>query len=107
MVPCDTVDGPRLDDRKIQWLLTLASKAEAASPQSAEVAAEVRAELSRALGGGLCAAEAQQRLTALCMDGEVREFMRKMIAELPFLVGQLVGDPCKQDLGAAAERWLP
>lgn len=95
-----------LDDAKIYWLLDLAAKARASNPETAPVAARVEQQLKDALGKNMCAAEAQRYVSAMCADPATYDFMQKMVKELPFYVRPLVGDPCKQDLVAAANKWL-
>lgn len=105
-LPAVSVACDRLDDAKIYWLLDLAAKARASNPQSASVADTVAQQLRGALGKNMCAAEAQRYVSAMCADPAIYDFMQKMVKELPFYVRPFVGDPCKQDLVAAANRWL-
>lgn len=101
------VDCARLDDKKIFWLLDLVAKAKASNPDQAAVADHVDGQLRSVLGQNICAEEAQIYVGAMCADPGVRNFMHLMTKELPFFVRPLVGDPCTQDLVAAADRWLP
>ncbi len=96
----------RLDDAKIQWLLNLVAKAKSSNPDQAGVAAGVERQLNAALGKNMCAEEAQIYIGNMCADPAVKNFMGLMVKELPFFVRPLVGDPCKQDLVAAAEKYL-
>ncbi len=96
----------RLDDAKIQWLLNLVGKARSSNPDQAGVAAGVERQLHDALGKNMCAEEAQIYIGNMCADRAVKNFMGLMVKELPFFVRPLVGDPCKQDLVAAAEKYL-
>lgn len=100
-------DCARLDDPKVAWLLRLAAKAKAANPDQAEVAARVEQQLTAAYGRNMCAQEAQIYVGQMCAEAGTKRFMEAMVKELPFFVRPLVGDPCKHDLVAAAERWLP
>jgi hypothetical protein len=104
-VACDS--GKRLDDRKVNWLIDLAAKAGAANPDQAAVAARVDQQLREALGKNMCAEEAQIHISNMCADASTRKFMALMVKELPFFVRPMVGDPCSQDLVAAANKWLP
>lgn len=97
----------RLDDAKIQWLLSLVAKAKAANPADAAVAGRLDAQVRSGLGQNMCAAEAQSHVSAMCADPAVWSFMQKMVKELPFFVRPLVGDPCTKDLVMAAHRYLP
>lgn len=83
----------RLDDRKINWLLTLVAKTKSANPSDAAVADRLDAHLRTGLGKNLCAEEAQKHISNLCGDQAVHSFMQKMVKELPFFVRPLVGDP--------------
>lgn len=100
-VMCD-----RLDDDKIYWLLDLVAKTRQSNPDQAAVADHVERQLRSVLGKNLCAEEAQAYISNLCVDDAVRRFMNLMVRELPFFVRPMVGDPCTQDLVAAANRWL-
>ncbi len=99
--------GAALDDRKINWLLNLVAKAKDANPDQAAVADRVAGQLRSALGKNMCAEEAQVHIEGMCADRGTKEFMALMVKELPFFVRPLVGDPCKHDLVAAANKWLP
>ena len=99
--------GAALDDRKINWLLNLVAKAKDANPDEAAVADRVAGQLRSALGKNMCAEEAQVHIEGMCADRGTKEFMALMVKELPFFVRPLVGDPCKHDLVAAANKWLP
>jgi hypothetical protein len=99
--------GAALDDRKINWLLNLVAKAKDSNPDQAAVADRVAGQLRSALGKNMCAEEAQVHIEGMCADRGTKEFMELMVKELPFFVRPLVGDPCKHDLVAAANKWLP
>lgn len=99
--------GARLDDAKINWLLDLVAKAKAANPDQAAVADRVAGQLRSAMGKNMCAEEAQIHIEGMCADKGTKTFMALMVKELPFFIRPLVGDPCKQDLVAAANKWLP
>ncbi|CAN5753101.1 hypothetical protein BH23ACT12_BH23ACT12_18970 [soil metagenome] len=99
--------GATLDDKKINWLLDLVAKAKEANPDQAAVADRVAGQLRSALGKNMCAEEAQAHIEGMCADKGTKQFMALMVKELPFFVRPLVGDPCKQDLIAAADKWLP
>ena len=96
----------RLNDRMIEWTRRLAAKTRDANPGTEAVAARVDAHLAGGLGTNMCAAEAQQHLSAFCGDPAVFDFMQKMVKELPFFVRPLVGDPCKHDLVRVAQKYL-
>ncbi|MEX2586834.1 MAG: hypothetical protein WD602_02425 [Actinomycetota bacterium] len=104
--PATAVNCDRLDDKKIYWLLDLVAKTKAANPDQAAVADHIDAKLRAQLGQNICAEEAQIYIGAMCNDPGVRNFMHLMVKELPFFVRPMVGDPCAQDLVAAADRWL-
>lgn len=109
-VPGPGIGSPncaRLDDAKINWLLRLAAKAKASNPDQADVAARVEQQLTAAFGKNMCAEEAQIYVGQMCAEAGTKRFMDAMVKELPFFVRPLVGDPCTQDLVAAAEKWLP
>jgi hypothetical protein len=99
--------GARLDDAKINWLLNLVAKAKAANPDEAATADRVAGQLRSALGKNMCAEEAQVHISNMCADSGTKEFMALMVKELPFFIRPMVGDPCKHDLVAAANKWLP
>lgn len=99
--------GAKLDDAKINWLLNLVAKAKAANPDDAAVADRVAGQLRSAMGKNMCAEEAQVHISNMCADSGTKEFMALMVKELPFFVRPMVGDPCKHDLVAAANKWLP
>jgi hypothetical protein len=96
-----------LDDDKINWLLDLSAKARADHPELAGSAAKVDQQLRSVMGKNLCPAEAQAYVASMCQDpGEVK-FFGEMVHKLPFFIRPLVGDPCKADLVAAANKWMP
>lgn len=99
--------GARLDDKKINWLLNLVAKAKAANPDDAATADRIAGQLRSAMGRNMCAEEAQVHISNMCADKGTKEFMALMVKELPFFVRPMVGDPCKHDLVAAANKWLP
>lgn len=99
--------GAKLDDAKINWLLDLVAKAKASNPDQAAVADRVAGQLRSAMGKNMCAEEAQLHISNMCADSGTKQFMALMVKELPFFVRPMVGDPCKQDLVAAANKWLP
>lgn len=99
--------GATLDDKKINWLLSLVAEAKEANPDQAVVADRVAGQLRSAMGKNMCAEEAQVHIEGMCADKGTKEFMALMVKELPFFVRPLVGDPCKHDLVAAADKWLP
>lgn len=99
--------GAKLDDAKINWLLDLVAKAKASNPDQAAVADRVAGQLGSAMGKNMCAEEAQLHISNMCADSGTKQFMALMVKELPFFVRPMVGDPCKQDLVAAANKWLP
>lgn len=101
--PCTTAT---LDDKKINWLLNLVSKAKASNPDQAAVADRVDGQLRSAMGQNMCADEAQIHISNMCADGSTKKFMALMVKELPFFVRPLVGDPCTKDLVSAAEKYL-
>ena len=100
-------DCARLDDAKVNWLLGLVAKARSSNPEQAPVADRVEQQLNAAIGKNMCAEEAQMYLGNMCADASTRRFMGLMVKELPFFVRPMVGDPCKHDLVAAAEKYLP
>ncbi len=71
------------------------------------MADRVDRQLRSAHGQNMCAEEAQVHISNMCADAGTKEFMALMVKELPFFVRPLVGDPCKHDLVAAANKWLP
>jgi hypothetical protein len=99
--------GAKLDDAKINWLLNLVAEAKAANPDQAAIADRVAGQLRSAMGKNMCAEEAQVHIEGMCADKGTKEFMALMVKELPFFIRPLVGDPCKHDLVAAANKWLP
>lgn len=99
--------GAKLDDAKINWLLNLVAKAKAANPDQAATADRVAGQLRSAIGKNMCAEEAQVHISNMCADSGTKEFMALMVKELPFFIRPMVGDPCKHDLVAAANKWLP
>lgn len=99
--------GAKLDDAKINWLLDLVAKAKASNPDQAAVADRVAGQLRSAMGKNMCAEEAQLHISNMCADSGTKQFMALMVKELPFFVRPMVGDPCTQDLVAAADKWLP
>ncbi len=99
--------GAKLDDAKINWLLNLVAKAKAANPDQAAIADRVAGQLRSAIGKNMCAEEAQIHIEGMCADKGTKEFMALMVKELPFFIRPMVGDPCKHDLVAAANKWLP
>lgn len=96
----------RLDDAKINWLLGLVAKARSSNPDQAAVADNVERQLLGAMGKNMCAERAQIYVGNMCQDPAIARFMGLMVKELPFFVRPLVGDPCKQDLVAAADKYL-
>jgi hypothetical protein len=99
--------GAKLDDAKINWLLNLVAKAKASNPDDAATADRIAGQLRSAMGQNMCAEEAQIHISNMCADKGTKEFMALMVKELPFFVRPMVGDPCKHDLVAAANKWLP
>lgn len=99
--------GAKLDDAKINWLLNLVAKAKASNPDQAATADRIAGQLRSAMGQNMCAEEAQIHISNMCADKGTKEFMALMVKELPFFIRPMVGDPCKHDLVAAANKWLP
>jgi hypothetical protein len=97
----------RLNDRMVEWLRRLVAKTRDANPGTEAIASQLDGQLAGALGKNLCVDEAQAYFTAMCADGMVRDFMHKMVKELPFFVRPLVGDPCTHDLVEMAQKYLP
>jgi hypothetical protein len=106
LISGSTVVCDRLDDAKINWLLGLVAKTRGSHPELGGVATKVDQQLRAAMGRNMCAAEAQAHVAAMCQDPAVVNFMKQMVRELPFFIRPMVGDPCKTDLVAAANRWL-
>jgi hypothetical protein len=99
--------GAQLDDAKINWLLNLVAKAKASNPDQAATADRIAGQLRSAMGQNMCAEQAQVHISNMCADKGTKEFMALMVKELPFFIRPMVGDPCKHDLVAAANKWLP
>jgi hypothetical protein len=99
--------GAKLDDAKINWLLNLVAKAKASNPDQAATADRIAGQLRSAMGQNMCAEQAQIHISNMCADKGTKEFMALMVKELPFFIRPMVGDPCKHDLVAAANKWLP
>ena len=96
----------RLNDRMIQWLRRLVAETRDANPGTESIASRLDSQLLSGLGQNMCAEQAQAYFTAMCADPVVRDFMDKMVKELPFFVRPLVGDPCRHDLVKAAQKYM-
>jgi hypothetical protein len=94
----NSVKCSRFDDAKINWLLEQVARTKAEHPEMAAGADRMAAELRSALGQNMCAADAQVMINRLCDDPAVVRVMNQMVAQLPFFIKPMIGNPCTADL---------